>query len=162
MKYTTQDIVTQLIAHEGMELDVYQDSLGIDTIGVGRNLRDRGITDDELMSMGFDDIDHVYESGITYRDAELMLHNDIIIVEMELTNRYPILHDLGEVRQRVLVDMAFNMGVPRLGMFRKMWSAIYDRDYYRASEEMLDSKWASQVGARATELAEAMKTGVYD
>jgi lysozyme len=48
MKYSRENFINKLIEHEGMVLHVYKDSLGIDTIGIGRNLEDRGITKDEL------------------------------------------------------------------------------------------------------------------
>ena len=58
-----------------------------------------------------------------------------------------------------LIDMAFNMGVPRLLKFKKMWAAIHEGDFATASEEMLDSRWSTQVGQRSTKLALVMKEG---
>jgi lysozyme len=55
--------------------------------------------------------------------------------------------------------MAFNLGIPRLKLFKNMWSAIHRKDYERASVEMLDSKWAEQVKGRATRLSDIMRTG---
>jgi lysozyme len=55
--------------------------------------------------------------------------------------------------------MGFNMGVPRLMKFVKMWGAIEVGDFYEASEQMLDSRWATQVGKRSEGLAEMMKLG---
>jgi lysozyme len=55
--------------------------------------------------------------------------------------------------------MAFNLGVPRLCKFRKMWAEVHEKDFTTASHEMLDSKWARQVKGRATELADLMKAG---
>jgi len=66
-------------------------------------------------------------------------------------------HD--EIRQSVIVDMAFNLGVKGLLEFRNMLTAFENGDYNLAALEMLDSKWASQVGHRATRLAYMMKTG---
>ena len=57
--------------------------------------------------------------------------------------------------------MAFNMGVPRLCKFKKMWAAVYDDDYSTAAKEMLDSRWATQVKGRATKLANAMHNGEF-
>ena len=59
MKYNREDLVTKLITHEGLRLQVYKDTLGIDTIGIGRNLEDRGITDEELEWMDIPNIDTV-------------------------------------------------------------------------------------------------------
>ena len=60
----------------------------------------------------------------------------------------------------VLLDMAFNMGVPRLGKFKKMWAAIEDGDMNEASKQALDSRWADQVGRRAESLAERLISGL--
>ena len=158
MKYDKSIFIQKLIDHEGLVLQVYQDTLGIDTIGIGRNLEDRGITDEELEDMGIT-LDHVYEYGITEADAILLAENDVQIVEKELLDAHPCIAGLDAVRQLVLMDMAFNMGVPRLCKFKKMWAAIHDEDFTTASKEMLDSRWANQVKSRSTKLAHAMYSG---
>jgi lysozyme len=91
----------------------------------------------------------------------ILAENDIIIVEDELVRAHSCVEDLDSVRQLVLVDMAFNMGVPRLCKFKKMWAAIHESDFDNASAEMLDSLWATQVGNRARKLAEAMRKGEF-
>jgi lysozyme len=161
MKYNISHFLDKLIEHEGMVLTVYQDSLGIDTIGIGRNLRDRGISKEELEYMDIPTIDLVYRDGITEADARYLAMNDIKIVENELVAVHPCVNDLDAVRQLILMDMAFNMGVPRLCKFKKMWYAIHERDFDAASLEMLDSRWAKQVKGRATKLSEAMRTGEF-
>jgi lysozyme len=127
MKYTRTHLLKKLVEHEGLRLEVYQDSLGIDTIGVGRNLQDRGITKEELYALDIPSINTVYEHGITEADAAYLLENDVQIVEEELLRAHPCVDSLDSVRQLVLVDMAFNMGVPRLCKFKKMWAAIPHR-----------------------------------
>ena len=158
MQYNRNALIDQLILHEGLKLHVYQDHLGIDTIGVGRNLQDRGIADGELAYMNMLEPE-IYEQGITEANACFLLGNDIDIVEEELYDAHPCIDRLDDVRIRVVLDMAFNMGVPRLRKFKNMWAGIHDGDYVRASAEMLDSRWATQVGQRSTRLSEAMKTG---
>ena len=126
-----------LIRHEGMRLHPYRDSVGKLTIGVGRNLEDVGITEQE---------------------ARLLLENDLrgIIGELE---RMPWFPSLDETRKMALIDMGFNLGLPRLLGFKRMIAAIEAGDWSRAADEMLDSRWAEQVGARAEELAEMMREG---
>ncbi len=119
MKYNAENFINKLIAHEGLRLQVYQDTLGIDTIGIGRNLEDRGITKEELDWMDIPNMDAVYEYGITEADAMHLAKNDVQIVEEELVRAHPCVDKLDAVRQLVLVDMAFNMGVPRLSKFKK-------------------------------------------
>ena len=159
MKYDRETFIKKLIDGEGLVLTVYQDTLGIDTIGIGRNLKDRGISKAELDHMDIPNMDVVYEHGITKEDAVYLATNDVQIVEDELCQAHPCVDRLDAVRQLVVMDMAFNMGVPRLKKFKNMWAAIHDNDFKTAAKEMLDSRWARQVKGRATRLAHAMATG---
>ena len=159
MKYNKDLLMEKLIAHEGLRLQVYKDSLGIATIGIGRNLEDRGITPEELEWMDIPNMDTIYQYGISEADAMYLAQNDVQIVEEELLRSHPCVENLDAVRQLVLVDMAFNMGVPRLGKFKKMWAAIHENNFDEAAKEMLDSRWANQVKSRSTKLAHAMHTG---
>ena len=131
-------LITQLKVHEGVRSKVYLDTEGIETIGVGRNLRDRGLSDDEI---------------------ELMLANDIRDFQEEVESAFPWWSDMDDVRQRVVVDMAFNMGFGSLSKFVNTLAHIENGRYEEASVEMLDSKWARQVGDRANVLSGMMKTG---
>ena len=160
MKYDRDELVKMIALHEGIVLNVYQDHLNINTVGIGRNLDDRGITDGELLFMN-KTIDDVYDNGLTEEEAYYLCMNDIAIVEKELLDSKPVVNQLTDVRQMVLVDMAFNMGVPRLKLFKNMWLAIEKVNYPLACAEMLDSKWANQVGKRAVRLSEAMKNGEW-
>jgi lysozyme len=161
MKYSRANFIDKLIEHEGLVLTVYQDSLGIDTIGIGRNLEDRGISKEELDYMDIPSMAVVYEHGITEADARYLAENDVQIVEEELVRAHPCVDKLDSVRQLVLMDMAFNMGVPRLCKFKNMWNAIHNEDFPNAAKEMLDSRWAIQVKSRATKLANAMHNGEF-
>jgi len=129
------NIKDQLIKHEGLRLDLYPDSVGKMTIGVGRNIDDKGISIDEVM---------------------LMLDNDIKEVE-EQVNHFRWFDTLSEVRRRVIIDMVFNLGITRFKKFKKTIAHISAGDYGGASREMLDSKWAKQVGVRAETLSKMMK-----
>ena len=162
MKYDRFKLMKKLIAHEGLRLNVYKDSLGIDTIGIGRNLQDRGISKEELDELDIPSIKHVYEYGITEADAIFLAENDVQIVEDELVRAHSCVEELDAVRQLVLIDMAFNLGVPRLCKFKKMWAAVYAKQFDVAAKEMLDSRWARQVKSRSTKLAHAMHHGEFD
>jgi len=161
MKYRREHFIEELIKHEGLKLQVYKDTLGIDTIGIGRNLEDRGISKEELDALDIPTIDHIYEYGITEADAVYLAENDVQIVEEELVRAHPCVDRLDSVRQLILIDMAFNMGVPRLCKFKKMWAAVEAEDFPTAAKEMLDSRWAKQVKGRATKLANAMHNGEF-
>ena len=131
-------MVRQLRLHEGERLKPYRCTAGKLTIGVGRNLEDRGITREE---------------------AAYLLANDIAAEERELLRALPWVAKLDDVRQRVLLDMAFNLGVVGLLAFKRTLATIQAGDYQRAAAMMLDSKWAGQVGQRAERLSRMMATG---
>ena len=127
------DAVEQdLIRDEGMVLRPYSDSVGKMTIGIGRNLDDRGITEAE---------------------ARYLARSDILGAVADLDRNVPWWRGLAEPRQRALVNMCFNVGWPRLSSFARMWAALEAGDYETAADEALDSKWARQVGARAERIA---------
>ena len=159
MKYSREAFVESLVEHEGYRQFVYKDTLGIDTVGIGRNLEDRGITKEELDHLDIPNIKAVYEHGLEYADAVYLACNDIEIVEEELLRHHACVEDLSATRQMVLMDMAFNMGVPRLLKFKKMWAAIHAGEFETASVEMLDSRWALQVGKRSQKAALRMRLG---
>lgn len=129
-----------LVLHEGFKTKPYRCTAGKLTIGVGRNIEDLGITQDE---------------------AEFLLENDIDRCVLELSKSYPWFKNLTDERQDVLIDMAFNLGITRLRGFKNMISAVESGDYVRASAEMLNSSWARQVGNRAKTLAQIMERGSY-
>jgi lysozyme len=135
--YTVRD---ELIEHEGLRLKPYRDTMGKLSIGVGRNLDDDGITKDEALYLLDNDI---YRIG-------LLLCNASFIDFSKIKN---------EVREGVLIDMAFNLGIEGLSKFKDMLEAIKEDDWDKAADAMLDSLWAKQVGQRAICLAERMRTG---
>uniref|UniRef100_A0A7V2F643 Lysozyme n=1 Tax=Rhodothermus marinus TaxID=29549 RepID=A0A7V2F643_RHOMR len=129
-----------LIVHEGLRLKPYRDAVGKLTIGYGRNLED---------------------VGISLEEAELMLEHDLDRAIQAAKEVVPGFDVLDEVRQAVLVNMAFNIGRAGLASFKRMRAALALGDFERAASEMLDSLWARQVGRRAQELAEMMRTGQW-
>jgi len=128
----------KLIEHEGIRLNLYRDTVGKLTIGVGRNLDDRGISREE---------------------AYYLLNNDIKIA-IETCNRiFQNFQKLDDTRQEVLINMAFQLGQIKLAKFKKMIKAIHSWNFNQAANEMLDSAWAKQVPRRAYELSLLMRTG---
>ncbi len=133
-----EKLIRLLITHEGLRLKPYRDTRGKLTIGVGRNLDDVGITEEEAL---------------------YLLKNDIKRVLDFLKERLPYWNGLTETRKMALVDMCFNLGPGGFLSFKKMLAALERGDYEQAAREMLDSRWARQVGRRAEELAEMMREG---
>ncbi len=130
-------LVTELRRDEDRRLKPYLDTVGKITIGVGRNLTDVGISSSE---------------------CSILLENDIKRTLIWLDHHLPWWRTLDAIRQRVLINMAFNLG-GKLLTFVNALAAIQRTDYAAAANAMLASKWATQVGARANRLADMMRTG---
>lgn len=130
-------IIEQLELHEGLKLKPYKDTVGKLTIGIGRNL---------------DDV------GLSKAEAYYLAQNDIRR-RINRLEKFEWYRNLDEVRKKVIIDMAFNLGMGGLLSFKKMIKAIKLNDFPTAAAEMLNSKWANQVGVRAKRLSKMMKTG---
>lgn len=128
-----------LVDHEGFRLFPYHCSSGKLTIGIGRNLEDRGITQPEAL---------------------MMLNNDVEYFAKELEKQVPCFKSLNSVRQAVWIDMAFNLGLKNFFEFKNMIAAANRGDYTSSALAMMQSKWAKQVGRRANQLSELFVTGV--
>jgi len=125
-----------LIRHEGLKLLPYKCTAGKLTLGVGRNIEDRGISKETAMQM---------------------LDEDIEICLNELMERLDYFENLPTEVQETLVNLCFNMGISRLMKFQLMLGAIEAGQYELAAKELLDSRYARQVGKRAEELADILR-----
>ena len=132
------ELLTRLEGEEGIRLFPYRDSLGVLTIGIGRNLETRGLTAEE---------------------ARDLCRHDLRDTWAGLLARWPWMAGLDEPRRVVVIDMAFNLGIAGLANFVKFLAALKTGEYAHAADEMLASRWAGQVGQRAARLAALMRTG---
>lgn len=128
--------------HEGSRSTPYVDTRGKLTIGIGRNLTDKGLEDDEI---------------------EYLFHNDLQEA-VDACNCYPYWFALDDARRAALVDMAFQMGAGGLRGFHKMHAAIQEENWPEAYAECLDSDYAEQTSERALENANILLSGaiLYD
>lgn len=133
-----QKLKALLTRHESYKQFPYSDTTGHLTIGIGRNLTDH---------------------GVSLTEASFMLDEDIAYFTGKLSQYLGFFTKLTENRQIALVDMCFNLGMQGFLNFRQMILALEAHDYERAANEMLDSKWAEQVGERASCLANIIRTG---
>lgn len=133
-------IEAQLIAHESAEPRPYLDTVGKTTIGVGRNLDDKPLKVDEVLYLLRNDL---YDAT---KDAMAAVGT-------------PVFCALSKVRQNVLIDMAFNLGLTRLMGFKRFLYHLRRGEYQTAAYEMIDSRWYRQVGTRGIKLVEMMKKG---
>ena len=148
-------IISELELDEGVRLSPYRCTAGFLTIGVGRNLDTNKLTAEELAFVGH----NCRTKPITKEQSDYLLKNDIEKVCAELLNFLPWWAYLGDVRKRVLVNMAFNLGTEGLLKFENTLALIRSGSCAQAAAEMVKSKWAKQVGKRADRLANMMKTG---
>lgn len=128
----------EVMAAEGLRLKPYTDTAGKLTIGYGRNLAD---------------------VGISTLEAEVLLDHDLADAEIACRKTFDWFALLNDARQCVVVEMVFNLGLQRFQGFGQTIAAIKQGDYPQASRQMLASRWAAQVGARAERLAEVMRVG---
>jgi lysozyme len=139
MSHAMDDMLKEmLIRHEGWRPVAYLDTEGHWTVGVGHNL-ERPLSEAAILQILEDDVQEAYQDCL---------------------HLFPWFKELTINRQRVLVNMCFNLGIRRLLGFTKMLTALEVGAYETAAEEMLDSKWARQTGGRATELANLMRGSV--
>jgi lysozyme len=136
--YSEDLLLSELERDEGVRLKPYLDTEGKLTLGIGRNLDDVGIDAEE---------------------AQYLCRRDIRRAESGLTTVIPRWRGLSDARQRVLINMCFNMGPTRLAGFKNMVAAIENNNFEEAAKEMLNSRWATQVGDRAKRLSEMMRRG---
>jgi len=148
-------LISELERDEGVRLSPYRCTAGFLTTGVGRNLDTNKLTAEELAFVGHD----CRKKPITKEQSDYLLKNDIEKICSELLKFLPWWAYLGDVRKRVLVNMAFNLGIAGLLKFTNTLALIRSGSYAQAASEMVKSKWAKQVGKRADRLANMMKTG---
>lgn len=128
----------QLVIDEGVKLKPYRDTVGKLTVGIGRNLDDVGISNAEAMAL---------------------LANDIANVSAKLDANLPWWRNMTDARQQALSNMTFNMGIGTVLTFKQTLGLMQSGMYAAAADAMLQSKWASQVGARAQRIAMQMRNG---
>jgi len=133
-------LIETLRRHEGVKNTLYKCTSDKWTIGVGRNLEDVGLSEEEI---------------------DMLLLNDIKRTKELMDDYIPWYNDLDGVRQEALINFVFNVGIGTAMKFKKAMAALEAHDYDTAAIEMLDSNWDKQVGSRAEEVTQMIKTGEY-
>ena len=137
----------QLKVDEGVKYEIYKDHLGYPTFGIGHLITEN-------------DPEHGKPDGTEISEDRVneIFETDVAKFVSEAKILFPDLDELPDVAQQVIVNMAFNMGRPRLSKFKNFIAGVNDRDWTRAAEEMMDSRWATQVGDRAIRLRNQILT----
>ena len=131
---------------EGVKYEIYNDHLGYPTFGIGHLV----VESDE---------EHGKPVGtpISEERVNAVFDKDVAVMVDEAKKIFPNLDSLPEEAQQVIVNMTFNMGRPRLSQFKKFIAGVNAGDWNKAAVEMMDSRWAKQVGARAERLRDRIK-----
>ncbi len=137
-------LIEELRRDEGVRYSPYLDSVGVKTVGVGHNLEAHPL-----------DLSY----PLTDEQVDSILSADLVSVFHDLDGNLGWWRTLSCPRQRVMANLCFNLGIPRLLKFRRMLLAAEEGYFDQAAIEMLNSKWARQVGDRAERLAKIMREG---
>lgn len=129
----------ELRVDEGVRTSPYKDTEGVLTVAIGHNL-------------SVSPLPRGWTYPLSIAQENQLLANDLEVVFTGLNNNLPWWRTLSYARQRVLANMAFNMGVSDLMGFKKMLAALQVSNWTEAVAQMKISEWATQVGARATRL----------
>lgn len=141
MGYDAEKLRAELIRDEGLRLTAYRDTLGNPTIGVG-HLIGRGES----------------FTAISQSFAMELLDADIQTAQRRLNNIYPAWRELDDVRQRAMLNLAFNLGY-RLADFTRFLHAAKSGDWEKAADELMKSRWYKQVKLRGPRVVHAIRTG---
>ena len=131
---------------EGNVEEIYLDHLGLPTFGIGHLVTDS-------------DPEHGLPVGTPVDNSRCVeaFNQDIETVVSDCHQLYSDFDDLPEEAQRIIANMMFNMGRPRLSKFKGMKAGVDSRDWNKAADEMVDSRWYKQVTNRADRLVERMR-----
>jgi len=135
---TVQQLRADLKRDEGLRLKPYLDTVGKVSIGFGRNLDDRGISEDE---------------------AEFLLAEDVKLVLNDIRHLFPWVLNETQNRQRAFANLLFNLGATKLGKFKNTLAHWAAGQHQKAADGIRASLYAKQVGARAERIAKLVEQG---
>jgi len=141
-----EQIKEDLVRHEGYVTEIYLDSENLPTFGIGHLVTEN-------------DMEHTWPVGTPVTDERILqvFHDDCNAACTDASALFLNFSSHPEDVQRVLVNMAFNLGRSRLGKFKNMIRYVNEGNYLMAANEMVNSKWYNQVGRRSQELVDIMK-----
>ena len=131
---------------EGNVQKIYLDHLGLPTFGIGHLVRES-------------DPEYGWEVGreVSKARCDSVFNEDVKTVISDCHKLYPDFDNLPEEVKRIIANMMFNMGRPRLSKFKGMKRGVDARDWNAAADEMVDSRWYRQVTKRAQRLVDRMR-----
>lgn len=150
-----ESLFAQLARHEGIMRKPYVDTKGNLTVGIGFNLND--LTNRKILAkLGIKQGD--LNKGLSDQQIKSLFDESLRIAKSDALKFLPNLNSHPVPVQNAIIDMAFNLGLPKLNKFVEFKKSLHKRDYKNAANHMLDSLWAKQVGNRATYLASLVRS----
>ena len=141
-----EQLEAELADDEGCVFEIYLDHLDLPTFGIGHLVRE-------------EDPEYGWEVGTVVSEERVsdVFQQDIRITIEDCEKLYDDFYDLPEEAQLIIANMCFNLGYPRLSKFKGMKAGVDERDWNRAADEMVDSRWYNQVPNRAERLVQRMR-----
>jgi lysozyme len=131
----------------------YKDTVGVMTAGIGYNLKSN------ILNLPAPELLHIYQNGMIETDAENYLCRCVKICIKEIEGKFPWWSKIDGVRQDAIINVVYNIGIPRFLEFKKTIGFLSKQQYDLAATELLNSEWATQVHDRAKRIAQQMRTG---
>lgn len=156
-KINPNTLFSQISKHEGVRPTVYKDTMNHPTVGIGFNLDDRN-NRAKLQDLGIDVNELLQGKPLTDREIKTLYNISLTTAYNDAKKFLPNFSAHPEQVQRAIVDMSFNMGLNKLMQFQRLRNALMMKDYNLAANEMMNSRWAKQVGRRAVNLANLVKS----
>ena len=141
----------ELADDEGCKYEIYLDHLGLPTFGIGHLIREFDPENGQPVG-----------TPVSEERVRQAFNLDIIVTLEDCDRLYPDFDDLPEEAQLVIANMCFNLGYPRLSKFKGMKAGVDARDWHRAADGMVDSRWHDQVPNRAKRLVKRIRALAQD
>jgi len=142
----TDQLREELAEDEGCKFEIYLDHLGLPTFGIGALIKD-----------GDPECGQPVGTPVDEERVRQRFNLDIAVTIEDCKVLYDDFDDLPEEAQLVIANMMFNMGRPRLSKFKGMKAGVDARDWNKAADEMVDSRWHDQVPNRAKRLVKRIR-----
>lgn len=150
------DTPSMIERHEGRRNEVYKDSLGIPTIGIGYNLRNATAKED-LAKVGANLNEVLRGKQLSDDQVNELFRMSLDRALKDAKSYYPEFDKLPDAAKGVLVDMSFNLGLTKLNGFKDLKTALGRGNYNAAADAMIDSAWYRQVKTRGVRLVNIMR-----
>ena len=155
----SKNFYDMFVLNEGNKPQVYKDSKGNRTIGIGFNLEDAG--NRKFLKESGIDINELFNGRkLTDRETKTLYNRSLTQAFKDAQSYDPNFAKRPEAVKMTLVDMAFNLGLTKLNKFEKMKAGLMNNDYNVAADEIIDSKWYKQVKSRGPRMVQVMRSAV--